>query len=84
MSPYEINFFFIPDGACSFQENSEKQISVDEDTPPGTELFIVRAYPRRLFKIQAEDGVCIKIDMIVDGVSITLSYNDPEWSLSVL
>ena len=49
----------VSDGSCSFQDNSEKQISVDEDTPPGTELFIVRAYPRRLFNIQALDGVSI-------------------------
>lgn len=49
------------DGACSFQENAEKQISVEEDTPPGTELFIVRAYPRRLFNIQAVDGVSITV-----------------------
>ena len=31
-----LKFIFIfPDGSCQFQENGEKQISVDEDTPPG-------------------------------------------------
>ena len=28
-------FFIISDGSCVFQENVEKQISVEEDTPPG-------------------------------------------------
>ena len=26
---------FLSDGSCIFQENGEKQISVEEDTPPG-------------------------------------------------
>ena len=29
----------------------------------GTELFIVRAYPRRLFNIQAVDGVSITLSL---------------------
>ena len=78
----------VADGSCTFQENAEKQISVEEDTPPGihivqyttyniqliiffkkflsfsgTELFIVRAYPRRLFNIQAVDGVSITLSL---------------------
>ncbi len=46
---------------CSFSEEEsvvgEKQVRVSEDTPIGTEIFSVRAFPRRSFSIQALDGV---------------------------
>ena len=46
---------------CGFQDEGQfggaKQVRVTEDTAPGTQIFIVKAYPRRLFTIQALDGV---------------------------
>jgi hypothetical protein len=39
----------------------EKQVRVSEDTPTGTEIFTVRAFPRRSFSIQALDGVSVAI-----------------------
>lgn len=36
------------DGGCVFQENAEKQISVEEDTPPGND-----GYCRRLHECRA-------------------------------
>ena len=37
ISVWKINVEMFSDGACSFQENAEKQISVEEDTPPGND-----------------------------------------------
>ena len=46
---------------CEFHDEAQfggaKQVRVTEDTAPGTQIFIVKAYPRRLFTIQALDGV---------------------------
>lgn len=38
----------VADGSCTFQENAEKQISVEEDTPPGND-----GYSRRLHECRA-------------------------------
>ncbi len=54
-------FLHVSGVTCSFSEEEtivgEKQVRVSEDTPPGTEIFTVRAFPRRSFSIQALDGV---------------------------
>ena len=44
--------------SCQFSEDDgERQVRVSEDTPPGTQIFKIKAFPRRLFTIQALDGV---------------------------
>ena len=34
----------VADGSCTFQENAEKQISVEEDTPPGIHIVQYTIY----------------------------------------
>ena len=42
------------------QVNGEKQVRVSEDTPTGTQIFVIKAFPRRLFAIQSLDGVSLQ------------------------
>ena len=43
-----LTYILFSDGGCVFQENAEKQISVEEDTPPGND-----GYSRRLHECRA-------------------------------